>query len=135
MKAAPEAFQRLGEYVRESRCSLGVTQRYLGARAGVSSAHVGRVERGAARPSRSLVNALERALELRVGALFTRLGQPPLDLVGSLLASDSPRPASPAYRRAEWDRYLSDLVGDALRRLRRRHDRSGPSTGDAPPEF
>ena len=99
------------------------------------ASYLGKVERGVAQPSRALVDTLERALELRMGALFTRLGQPPLDIAAAFLA---PEPVSPLLGESapvlrEWDGFLQSLVNEAMQRLRAKlKDRFGePETPSA----
>lgn len=55
---------RLGQLIRASRESAGLTQRELGRSLGVTASHIAYIESGARRPSRSVVLRLARSLRI-----------------------------------------------------------------------
>lgn len=55
---------RLGQLIRASRRSAGLSQRELGHSIGVTASHIAYIESGARRPSRSVVLRLARTLRI-----------------------------------------------------------------------
>lgn len=56
MRSVKTLAQRLGEYVREQRLALGISQVEFGERCGFYQTYLSRIERGQANPT---INALE----------------------------------------------------------------------------
>jgi len=65
--SVPEVFSRR---LRERRMALRLTVRTLAGRAGLHHSYISHLERGVSHPSRAVVTALARALDLRVDALI-----------------------------------------------------------------
>ena len=55
---------RLGQLIRASRQSAGLSQRELGRSLGVTASHIAYIESGARRPSRTIVLRLARTLRI-----------------------------------------------------------------------
>ncbi len=69
-----EVVRRFGDRLRELRLSRGMTQADLAARAAVSTAYVGRLERGGAAAGIDLVARLADALGTSMAELLPSLG-------------------------------------------------------------
>ena len=64
----------LGEIIRQGRVTLRLTLRELSAMSGVSSSHLGRIERGERFPSGSVLRKIARPLGFEEDELFTLAG-------------------------------------------------------------
>ena len=64
----------LGEIIRQQRVTLRLTLRELGAMSGVSSSHLGRIERGERFPSGSILRKIAKPLDFEEDELFTLAG-------------------------------------------------------------
>ncbi len=123
MPVIPQNYQGLGELIRTTRKSLGATQKYIGRRAGrVTASYICQIEKAKAKPSDAFLQNLERALELRAGTLFVRIGKPPFDLIKTLLepkpAEGDPLADMKPHEREELIKYLNFLrVQAQIRRL------------------
>ncbi|MGH7923000.1 MAG: helix-turn-helix domain-containing protein [Candidatus Binatus sp.] len=62
--------RRLGDVIRTSRESIGLSQRELGRRIRITASHVAYIEAGRRRPSHSLLFRLARSLNLNLRQLF-----------------------------------------------------------------
>lgn len=72
MSAPPPQLVAFGKTIRKARRDLDLSQEALADRAGLSSKHVGEIERANKDPRVTTVLKLADALELRTGELFTR---------------------------------------------------------------
>ena len=66
--------QNLGRIVKQQRIAGGLTLRELSARSGVSSSHLGRVERGERFPSAHILQRIARPLGFEESELFALAG-------------------------------------------------------------
>ena len=64
----------LGEFIRDRRVALSLTREELGARSGVSGAHISRIERGERFPSARVLRRLAGPLGLEEDELFRLAG-------------------------------------------------------------
>ena len=64
----------LGEIIRQGRVALRLTLRELSAISGVSSSHLGRIERGERFPSGSILRKIAKPLGFEEDELFTLAG-------------------------------------------------------------
>jgi transcriptional regulator with XRE-family HTH domain len=64
----------LGRVLKQQRLSLPLTLRELGAMAGVSASHLGRIERGERFPSGSILRRIAKPLGFEEDELFTLAG-------------------------------------------------------------
>jgi len=73
--------QNLGRMIKQQRLISGLTLRELAASSGVSSSHIGRIERGERFPSAHVLRRIARYLGFKEEELFTLAGyfspQPP----------------------------------------------------------
>jgi len=93
----------LGEIIRQQRVSIPLTLQELTAKSGVSSSHLGRIERGERFPSASILRKIANPLGFEENELFT--------LAGYL----SPQPAgiaesTPRYAGTTLDPYVARLL-------------------------
>lgn len=70
-----------GEKIRNARKSLGLTQRQLADRLGVSNTSISNWEKGMSRPDADMIQALCAVLQLQ-----------PNDFYGTITSGDAPRP-------------------------------------------
>lgn len=70
----PEANINLGELLKQKRLSLPLTLRELSVRSGVSTSHLGRIERGDRFPSGSVLRRIAEPLGFTEDELFTLAG-------------------------------------------------------------
>ncbi len=66
--------QNLGRIIKQQRIAVGLTLRELSARSGVSSSHLGRVERGERLPSAHILQRIAKPLGFEENELFTLAG-------------------------------------------------------------
>jgi len=66
--------QNLGRIIKQQRIAIGLTLRELSARSGVSSSHLGRVERGERFPSAHTLQRIAGPLGFEENELFTLAG-------------------------------------------------------------
>src|SRR4030042_860689 len=64
----------LGRVLKQQRLSLPLTLRELGAMAGISASHLGRIERGERFPSGSILRRIAKPLGFEEDELFTLAG-------------------------------------------------------------
>ena len=93
----------LGEIIRQQRVAIPLTLQDLTAKSGVSSSHLGRIERGERFPSASILRKIAEPLGFEENELFT--------LAGYL----SPQPtgiaeSSPRYAGTNLDPYVARLL-------------------------
>jgi two-component system response regulator len=88
---AAELKTLLGNAIKSTRFSLGISQEELAVRAGLHRTYVSDVERGTRNPSLESVEKLARALELSLPMLFETAGAAPARRVEILLVEDNPR--------------------------------------------
>jgi len=69
-----DSSQNLGRIIKQQRIAVGLTQRELSARSGVSSSHLGRVERGERFPSAHILQRIAKPLGFEENELFTLAG-------------------------------------------------------------
>ena len=81
----------LGNAIKRTRSTLGISQEELAARAGLHRTYVSDVERGVRNPSLDSVQKLAGALELSLPMLFEKAGRVRSRLVEILLVEDNPR--------------------------------------------
>ena len=93
----------LGRILKQRRVMIPLTLRGLAAISGISSSHLGRVERGERFPSASILRKIAKPLGFEESELFS--------LAGYL----SPRPSGPDERSADYSgRRLDPYVGSIL---------------------
>lgn len=93
----------LGKILKQQRIAIGMTLQKLAGMAGVSSSHLGRIERGERFPSAHILRRLAKPLGFNEDELFT--------LAGFL----SPIPETAELSSAGYGRkYLDPLVGKTL---------------------
>jgi transcriptional regulator with XRE-family HTH domain len=98
-----DAVNNLGRILKQQRISIPLTLQRLAAVSGVSSSHLGRIERGERFPSAHILRRLARPLGFDEDELFT--------LAGFL----SPTPETADLRGAGYgSKYLDPLVGKTL---------------------
>jgi transcriptional regulator with XRE-family HTH domain len=113
----------LGNYVRERRVELGLTQEELAFRIGGSAtqAEISRLERGAiAFPRRQRLDALATALEVTLGSLLIHSGWLSSDEAAELdeLSSPPPQPAASATQAMLADiAHLRETLATVLERV------------------
>lgn len=88
----------LGRILKQRRLLTGLTLRRLGAASGLSSSHLGRIERGERFPSGHVLRKVARSLDFQEGELFT--------LAGYL----SPRPSGEEHGLGRLDPYVSSVL-------------------------
>ena len=66
--------QNLGRIIKQQRIAVGLTLRELSARSGVSSSHLGRVERGERLPSAHILQRIAKPLGFEENELFPLAG-------------------------------------------------------------
>ena len=66
--------QNLGRILKQQRVMIPLTLRGLAAISGVSSSHLGRIERGERFPSASVLRAIAKPLDFEEGELFSLAG-------------------------------------------------------------
>ncbi len=72
--AVPNNSQNLGGIIKRQRILIPLTLRELSARSGVSSSHLGRVERGERFPSAHILQRIAKPLGFEEGELFALAG-------------------------------------------------------------
>lgn len=82
-----DSSQNLGRIIKQQRIAVGLTQRELSARSGVSSSHLARVERGERFPSAHILQRIAKPLGFEENELFTLAGY----LSGPLLTAAETR--------------------------------------------
>ncbi len=95
----------LGKILKQQRVMIPLTLRKLAAISGISSSHLGRIERGERFPSASVLQKIAKPLGFEEGELFS--------LAGYL----SPRPTGIGERETEYitgrlDPYVSRVLGE-----------------------
>jgi transcriptional regulator with XRE-family HTH domain len=116
---------RLGNYVRERRMDLGLTQEELAFRIGssVTQAEISRLERGAiAFPRRRRLEALAAALEVTLGALLIHSGWLTSEEAALVNAPPPPVPSQPDPATTEAMlaemTHLREILFTAIERIR-----------------
>jgi transcriptional regulator with XRE-family HTH domain len=96
----------LGKILKQQRISLPLTLHELAAASGVSSSHLGRIERGERYPSARVLRRISGHLGFDEDELFT--------LAGFLTpqASGVAEGASPAYSGRQLDPYVAKILGE-----------------------
>ena len=94
----------LGEILRRQRVSIPLTLQELSASSGVSSSHLGRMERGERFPSASILRRIARPLGFEEDELFTLAGY--LSPHTSGIDEDSQHRGSPGL-----DPYVARILG------------------------
>ncbi len=72
--AVPNNSQNLGGIIKRQRIVIPLTLRELSARSGVSSSHLGRIERGERFPSAYILQRIAKPLGFEEGELFALAG-------------------------------------------------------------
>ena len=102
----------LGGIIRQQRLSLPLTLQELAAMSGVSSSHLGRIEKGGRFPSAHILRKIARPLGFDEDELFTLAGylspQPP-----------SIAEESPSYRGGRLDPYVARVLGQETAEVQR----------------
>lgn len=99
----PEEYRHLAEYLRQQVRDLGMQQKTIAVKTGVTESYVSQVLNGRIKPSDGFLQKLEGALELSPGRLFLRLGRPQMDFIRSFLSQ----------RPSDFNDYnLSDITPD-----------------------
>ena len=89
MSEYPPGHPELKEYIRGQMRALGMRQKLLAEKTGVSEGYVSQVLNGKAKPSNRFLQNLETALELPPGKLFLLVGTPQMDFVRSFFPADT----------------------------------------------
>ena len=89
MSEYPPGPPELKEYIRGQMRALGIRQKLLAEKTGVSESYVSQVLNGKAKPSNRFLQNLETALELPPGKLFLLVGTPQMDFVRSFFPADT----------------------------------------------
>ena len=94
--------QDLGRIIKQQRIITGLTLRELSASSGVSSSHLGRIERGERFPSAHVLRRIARHLGFDEGELFALAGYFPLQspAVAETRAENSIKQLDPIVARA-----------------------------------
>ncbi len=69
-----EAWEDLGEYIREQRRQAELSVRKLADLANVSNPYLSQIERGLKRPSAEILQQIARALQVSAESLYVRAG-------------------------------------------------------------
>jgi transcriptional regulator with XRE-family HTH domain len=93
----------LGEIIRQGRITMRLTLSQLSAISGVSSSHLGRIERGERYPSGSILRRIAEPLGFEENELFTLAGY--LSPTSSGVAESRPR-----YGGGELDPYVTRML-------------------------
>jgi transcriptional regulator with XRE-family HTH domain len=93
----------LGEIIRQGRITMRLTLSQLSAVSGVSSSHLGRIERGERYPSGSILRRIAEPLGFEEGELFTLAGY--LSPTAPGIAESRPR-----YGGGELDPYVARIL-------------------------
>ena len=93
----------LGEVIRQQRVMMSLTLQELAAKSGVSSSHLGRVERGERFPSARILRRIAKPLGFEENELFTLAGY----LSGHPLSVGE---ESPPYRGRRVDPYVATVL-------------------------
>ncbi len=95
--------KNLGKILKQYRLSIPLTLRELTALSGVSSSHLGRIEKGERFPSASVLRRIAKPLGFEEDELFT--------LAGFLSPQESGvAEASPGYSGRQLDPYVSQML-------------------------
>ena len=94
----------LGEIIKQQRVSMPLTLQELAAMAGVSSSHLGRIERSERFPSARILRKIAKPLGFEEDELFALAGY--LSPQPSMVAE-----ASPSYSGAGLDPYVARVLG------------------------
>jgi transcriptional regulator with XRE-family HTH domain len=73
-KEAREAWDDLGQYIRDQRRQAELSLRKLADLANVSNPYLSQIERGLKRPSAEILQQIARALEVSAESLYVRAG-------------------------------------------------------------
>ena len=122
MATIPPEYIVLGEFARSARKGLGLRLLDVAEATDVIVGYISQVENGKTRAADTFVGKLERALELRDGTLFIKIGKPPFDLVKTLMepapSSGDPLSEITESERLELTSYLNFLrVQERIRQL------------------
>lgn len=87
-----EAWQELGDYIRDQRRQAELSVRKLADLANVSNPYLSQIERGLKRPSAEILQQIARALEVSSESLYVRAGildeEREQDLLAAIRAQD-----------------------------------------------
>lgn len=87
-----EAWQELGDYIRDQRRQAELSVRKLADLANVSNPYLSQIERGLKRPSAEILQQIARALEVSSESLYVRAGildeEREQDLIAAIRAQD-----------------------------------------------
>ena len=122
MATIPPEYIVLGEFARSARKGLGLRLLDVAESTHVTASYISQVENGKTRAADTFVQKLERALELRDGILFIKIGKPSFDMVKTLMepapSSRDPLSEITEGERQELIRYLNFLrVQEQIRQL------------------
>ena len=89
--------QNLGRIIKQQRIAVGLTLKELSTRSGVSSSHVGRMERGERFPSAHILQRIARPLGFEESELFALAGylSPQPSTAGEVIAENNVRQLDP----------------------------------------
>ena len=93
----------LGEVIRQQRAMMALTLQELAASSGVSSSHLGRIERGERFPSARILRRIAKPLGFEENELFTLAGY--LSLYSPSIGEESP-----PYRGGRLDPYVATML-------------------------
>lgn len=93
--------QNLGRIIKQQRTAVGLTLKELSARSGVSSSHLGRVERGQRFPSAHILQRIARPLGFGESELFALAGYllPQPSTAAEVIAENNVRQLDPIVAR------------------------------------
>jgi transcriptional regulator with XRE-family HTH domain len=94
--------QNLGRIIKQRRFITGLTLKELSASSGVSSSHLGRIERGERFPSAHVLHRIARHLDFEEGELFALAGyfSPRSPTMTETVAENSVKQLDPIVTRA-----------------------------------
>ena len=93
----------LGKLLRQQRVTIPLTLQELAAMSGVSSSHLGRIEKGDRFPSASILRKIAKPLDFEEGELFTLAGY--LSPAPLTIAEDNP-----SYSGGQLDPHVARLL-------------------------
>ncbi|TRZ47891.1 MAG: XRE family transcriptional regulator [Dehalococcoidia bacterium] len=92
--------KNLGKIIKQRRLAVELTLHQLSVESGVSSSHLGRIEKGQRFPSARILRRLAKPLGLEESALFMFAGY----------LSPSPIDTEEGHRRNGWDPYVTSVL-------------------------
>ena len=106
-------YKGLGQRIRDARRQKGLTQEKLGELCGLSTAHVGHVERGSRIPSPEALLSISQVLEVSADWLLTDSVQKPTAALEAIMASLRGKDPAQVQKFLAAVRVLADRI-DAL---------------------